>query len=94
MNEPLGVMGTPQAGFFMTLLIGAIAGWIAERVTASDHGLFTNIIVGVAGSFLGWQLVQALGVSVGVGFLWNLLVASGGAVLRLVVWRAIAGRRG
>ena len=75
MNEPLGVMGTPQAGFFMTLLIGAIAGWIAERVTASDHGLFTNIIVGV-------------------GFLWNLLVASGGAVLLLVVWRAIAGRRG
>ena len=35
------------------LLIGAIAGWIAEKVTQSDHSIFTNILVGIAGSFVG-----------------------------------------
>jgi uncharacterized membrane protein YeaQ/YmgE (transglycosylase-associated protein family) len=34
------------------LLIGAIAGWIAGKVTDSNHSIFTNILVGIAGSFV------------------------------------------
>src|SRR3546814_10330991 len=36
-------------GFLGMLLIGLIAGWIAEKITASDHGLLTNLLVGIAG---------------------------------------------
>jgi uncharacterized membrane protein YeaQ/YmgE (transglycosylase-associated protein family) len=72
----------------MTLLIGVIAGWIAERVTSSDHGLFTNMIVGVAGSFVGSRIAELLEIPV-VG-LWRTLVAAiAGACLLIVVWRAV-----
>ena len=34
-------------GIFGTLLIGGVAGWIAEKLTGSDHGLLTNIVIGM-----------------------------------------------
>lgn len=80
-------------GFFTLLFVGAIAGWIAERVTRSDHGLLTNIIVGIAGSFVGSALAGTLGLDVR-GFLGNLVVAAIGAVLLLWGWRMLRdGRR-
>ena len=39
------LFGNPGVGFLSMLLIGAIAGWIAEKVTQSDHSIFTNILV-------------------------------------------------
>ncbi|MBX9739371.1 MAG: GlsB/YeaQ/YmgE family stress response membrane protein [Beijerinckiaceae bacterium] len=92
MDQPMGVMGTPGVGFFMLLFIGAIAGWIAERVTRSDHGLLTNIIVGIAGSFIGSKLADALDVRIS-GFWGHLVAAAVGAILLLWAWRAIRGRR-
>ncbi len=65
------------------LIIGILAGWIAEKVTSSDHGLLTNLLVGIAGSFVGGTLANVLNVQF-YGWLGNLLVASIGAVLRAV----------
>ena len=92
MNEPLGVLGSPGVGFFLLLIIGAIAGWIAERVTRSDHGLLTNIIVGVAGSFVGSALAEAVGITLR-GFFGHLIAAAIGAIIVLWGWRAIRGRQ-
>ena len=93
MDTPVTLLGTPGVGFFRLLFIGAIAGWIAERVTRSDHGLLTNIIVGVAGSFVGSSLADALGLTVR-GFLGHLVAAAIGAVLVLWAWRMIREGRG
>ena len=79
-------------GFFTMLLIGAIAGWIAERVTKSNHGIFTNILVGIAGSFVGAKLAEIAQVPV-FGFWRTLISASIGAVLLLFAWRMIRGGR-
>jgi len=49
----------PGVGFFGMLIIGIIAGWIAEKITASDHCLLTNLLVGAAGSFVGRHTVQS-----------------------------------
>lgn len=92
MHDQLGVMGTPGVGFFMLLIIGALAGWIAERVTKSDHGLFTNIIVGIAGSFIGTKLAEALDFFPG-GFISRVIVAALGAILLITVWRAVRNNR-
>ncbi len=92
MNQVYPALGTPGVGFFMMLIIGAIAGWIAERVTKSNHGLLTNIIVGVAGSFVGVQLADVLNIVVR-GTLGHLIVATLGAILLLLVWQAIRGRQ-
>ncbi len=74
------------------ILIGAIAGWIAERVTESDHGIFTNILVGIAGSFVGAKLAEIAEVPV-FGFMRTLISASIGAILILFAWRTLRGRR-
>ena len=74
------------------LLIGAIAVLIAERVTESNHGIFTNILVGIAGSFVGAKLAEIAQVPV-FGFWRTLISASIGAVLLLFAWRMIRGGR-
>jgi uncharacterized membrane protein YeaQ/YmgE (transglycosylase-associated protein family) len=80
----------PGVGFFGMLIIGILAGYIAEKVTASDQGLPTNLLVGIAGAFVGGSLASLLNVHY-EGWLGNLLVATVGAVLLLWVWRRLRG---
>ncbi|MCB1381860.1 MAG: GlsB/YeaQ/YmgE family stress response membrane protein [Notoacmeibacter sp.] len=70
-------------GFFGMLLIGFLAGYIAERSMNRNHGLLTNILVGVAGSFVGGTLAGLLGITY-YGFLGNLVVATLGAIV--ILW--------
>jgi uncharacterized membrane protein YeaQ/YmgE (transglycosylase-associated protein family) len=77
-------------GFIGMLFIGIIAGYIAEKATASDHGLLTNLLVGIAGSFVGGNLAGVLNVEF-YGWLGNLIVATVGAILILWIWRAVRG---
>ena len=51
-SEAHGLLAMPGVGFFGMLIIGILAGYIAEKVTASDQGLLTNLLVGIAGSFV------------------------------------------
>ena len=91
MNEAQLFFAQPGVGFFMMILIGAIAGWIAERVTRSDHGIFTNILVGIAGAFVGAKLAEIAQVPV-YGFFRTLISASIGAIIILVAWRVLVKR--
>ncbi len=88
MNEAQAFLSQPGVGFFTMILIGAIAGWIAERVTASNHGILTNILVGVAGAFVGAKLAEIAQVPV-FGFWRTLVSASIGAIIILFAWRAL-----
>lgn len=91
MNEAQSFFSQPGVGFFTMLLIGALAGWIAERVTRSDHGIFTNILIGIAGAFVGAKLAELAQIEV-FGFFRTLISASIGAVIILSLWRALRGR--
>ena len=88
MNEAQAFLSQPGVGFFTMILIGAIAGWIAERVTSSNHGILTNILVGVAGAFVGAKLAEIAQVPV-FGFWRTLVSASVGAIIILFAWRAL-----
>jgi len=83
-------------GWIGTLLIGGIAGWIAEKVTQSNMGVLMNIIVGVIGAYIGAFLANALGLQLGEifqGWFWgNLLVAVVGAVILLAAFKLFRGR--
>jgi len=85
MDQPVGIMGMPGVGFFGMLLIGFLAGYIAEKATNRDHGLLTNILVGIAGSFVGGTLAGLLDFNF-YGFFGNLIVATVGAILILWVF--------
>jgi uncharacterized membrane protein YeaQ/YmgE (transglycosylase-associated protein family) len=87
-----GALGQPGVGFIMAIIIGAIAGWLAEKFTNSDHGLLTNIIMGIIGAVVGNFLLRLLGIGV-YGFLGNLISATIGAVIVITVYRAVVGRR-
>lgn len=91
MESFAATMSQPGYGFFMTLLIGVLAGWIAERLTSEDHGLFTNMLVGVAGSFVGAKIAELLEIPV-FGFWRTLLAAVVGAVVVIVIWNALRKR--
>ncbi len=92
MNNAQTLLSMPGVGFFGMLVIGIIAGYIAEKVTASDHGLLTNLLVGIAGSFVGGTLANLLNIAF-YGWLGNLIVASVGAILVLWVWRRLRDRQ-
>ncbi|WP_157019215.1 GlsB/YeaQ/YmgE family stress response membrane protein [Mesorhizobium xinjiangense] len=83
MDQSMGIMGMPGVGFFGMLLVGFLAGYVAERTMNRDHGLLTNILVGIAGSFVGGTLASLIGIHY-QGFLGNLVVAIAGAVL--ILW--------
>lgn len=87
-----GALGQPGVGFIMAIIIGAIAGWLAEKFTRSDMGLLGNIVLGIIGAVVGNFLLRLLGIGV-YGFIGNLISATIGAILVIVIYRAIAGRR-
>ncbi len=78
----------PGLGFLSMLLVGFLAGWIAEKITASRHGILTNILVGIAGSFVGGKLAELVNEPVH-GFFRTLVAAIVGAVLVLWLWRQV-----
>jgi len=77
-------------GFFGAIIIGLLAGWLAERMMSRSHGLITNLIVGLVGALLGGWVAGLLGFAYR-GWLPSLLVSTLGAVLLL--WLLSAMRR-
>ena len=43
-------MEDTQVGWIAAIIIGGLAGWLAERVMQSQMGLFMNIILGIVGA--------------------------------------------
>lgn len=72
-------------GIIGAILIGILAGWIAEKVMHRNHGLLTNLIVGVIGAFLGSFIATSLGIGTGAGVIPSLIVATVGAILLLFI---------
>ncbi len=66
-------------------LVGLVAGWIAEQIMGRDQTLFMNLVLGIAGAFLGSFLAtRVLDVRYSEG-LNPATVATGGALLLLAV---------
>lgn len=78
-------------GIIMSIIIGGIAGWIAEKVMKFDTGLIMNIVLGIVGAVVGNFLLGLLGVGLG-GFIGQLIVAVLGACILIFAYRAIKGR--
>lgn len=91
-QQPVGALGQPGVGFIMAIVVGAIAGWLAEQFTKADMGLFANIIMGIIGAVVGNFLAGLFGIGV-YGIIANLVVATIGAIIVITVYRAVMGRR-
>jgi uncharacterized membrane protein YeaQ/YmgE (transglycosylase-associated protein family) len=78
-------------GWIMTIILGALAGFIAEKVMKFDTGLVMNIILGIVGAIVGNFLLGLVGVGLG-GLLGQLVVAVIGACVLIFAYRAINNR--
>jgi len=70
-------------GILSAIIIGIFAGWIAERLMNRNHGILTNLVVGVIGSFIGAFVLKTLGLQDAYGFWGSLGVSVLGAVILL-----------
>jgi uncharacterized membrane protein YeaQ/YmgE (transglycosylase-associated protein family) len=71
-------------GFLGAIVIGLIAGWIAEKVMSRSHGLLMNLAVGLVGSLVGAFLAYLAGFTY-TGFWASLVVSAIGAIVLLFI---------
>ncbi len=70
----------------VTLLIGAVAGWLGSQLfKGRGLGLLGNIVVGILGSIVGYWLLGKMGISLGGGWLGAILTGALGAIIILSV---------
>ncbi len=77
--------------FIGWIIIGGIAGWIAEKVMNADHGIFMNILMGVLGAVVGGWVFGLLGLGAS-GFIGSLITAAVGACIIIYVYRLVRSR--
>lgn len=74
------------------LIVGLVAGFLADKVVKNTFGWMGDMLVGVAGSFIGGWIFNQFGLSAG-GFIGEVIAAFAGAVMFLLVLNFIKGRK-
>lgn len=77
------------------LILGLISGFIASKiVNHTGSGVLLDIVLGIVGAMVGGWLFASLGGMPITGFnLYSMFVAVIGAVVVLVIYHALFGRR-
>ncbi len=72
-------MEEQQIGWIAAIIIGGIAGWLAEQFMKSQMGFLMNIVLGIVGAAVASWLFSLLGITFGgwIGY----LIAGGGSFL-------------
>jgi uncharacterized membrane protein YeaQ/YmgE (transglycosylase-associated protein family) len=79
-------------GILIAVIIGAVAGWLAGLIMKSNTGgVLFNIILGIVGSFVGHWLFKKLNVSTESTILGELITATVGAVILILIARILFG---
>jgi len=76
------------------LFVGLVAGWLAGQVVrGAGLGLIGDLIVGILGAFIGSWLLPQLHIVLGSGILAEILNATIGAILLLLIIGLVRGGR-
>lgn len=83
--------GRDLVGWMIFLAVGGLCGWVASILmrTNGQMGLIANVVVGIVGAMLAAWLLPKLGVSLGSGHLGAILSAILGAVVLLLILKAL-----
>jgi uncharacterized membrane protein YeaQ/YmgE (transglycosylase-associated protein family) len=82
-------------GILGWIILGLVAGAIAKALHRGDEpgGLLGTLFIGVLGAMIGGVIASAVGIG-GIGGFFSLgtwLIAVGGALLLLAIYRSLAG---
>jgi len=77
------------------IVLGLIAGFIASKiVNRAGEGFLMDIVLGIVGALVGGFIFRSLGAAGVTGFnLYSIIVAVIGAIVVLVLYHALFGRR-
>jgi len=83
-----------EYGFFGWIIVGLIAGALAKWIMPGKDpgGIIVTILIGIAGGILGGSLANFLPFLGTGGTIWNLVLATAGAVLLLWIYRMVKSR--
>ena len=77
------------------LVVGLVAGWLAGQIVqGTGFGLIGDLIIGVAGAFVGGWLLPQLGIHLGSGTISAIIDATIGALILLLIMRLVRGGNG
>jgi uncharacterized membrane protein YeaQ/YmgE (transglycosylase-associated protein family) len=84
-------------GIIAWIILGLLAGVIAQALLPGDDpgGLIITTLIGIAGAFIGGLIVKALGFGDPIDEFFDFstwLGAIAGAILLLLIYRALVGR--
>jgi uncharacterized membrane protein YeaQ/YmgE (transglycosylase-associated protein family) len=82
-------------GIISWIVLGLIAGFIGSKIVDKEgQGLWLNIALGVVGALVGGFLFSLFGAAGVTGFnLYSMIVAIVGAIVVLLIYNALTGRR-
>lgn len=82
-------------GIISWIVLGLIAGFIGSKIVDSQgQGFWLNIALGVVGALVGGFLFSLFGATGVTGLnIWSIIVAIVGAIVVLLVYNALTGRR-
>src|SRR6476659_5704274 len=81
-------MGEAGVGWVTAIIVGGIAGWLAEQFMKSNMGLIMNIVLGIVGAAIASAILSALGINLG-GWVGYLISGFIGAVLLIWIVRVV-----
>jgi len=79
-----------QIGWIAAIIIGGIAGWLAEQFMKSQMGLVMNIVLGIIGGAVASWLLGFVGISLG-GWIGYLIAGFIGACILIAIARVFSG---
>jgi len=74
------------------LIVGLVAGFLADKVVKNSYGLVGDLIVGVLGSFLGTWIFGLFGIG-GGGLIEQIIYALIGAIVLLLILNLLKRRK-
>lgn len=87
-----GAVHISDESFFVIIVVGLIAGWLAGKlVRGYGFGFIGDIAIGIVGALIGDWLLPRVGIHLGVGFVSALINATIGAVLLLIIVGLVNG---
>ena len=58
-------MDDTQVGWIAAIIIGGVAGWLAEQFMKSEMGLVMNIVLGIVGAAVASAILGFVGIHLG-----------------------------
>jgi uncharacterized membrane protein YeaQ/YmgE (transglycosylase-associated protein family) len=82
-----------EIGWIAAIIIGGLAGWLAETFMKSDTGVLMNIILGIVGAAIASAILSVFNVSLGGGWIAYLILGFIGACILIWIVRMVRGNR-